>query len=125
MQKIFDYWNNIKKKIDLNKSDNFYIKQRDIWSVRMWKNIWFEEDWKWEDYERPVIVMKKIWIMYLCLAMTTKWKSSDFYFKVNENSFVILSQLKSFDMKRFHYKKWVVSEDIFKELQKKLKTFWF
>lgn len=125
MENIFNIWNKIKKNLEFNNSKIFFIKQREIWSVKMWKNIWFEEDWKWNDYERPVLVLKKIWIMYLCLSLTTKWKENDFYFKINEKSFVILSQPKSFDIKRFHYKKWMISEEKFFELQKKLKTFWF
>jgi hypothetical protein len=34
MEKDFDKWNNIKKKINFEKQ-KFYIKQREIWSVKM------------------------------------------------------------------------------------------
>ena len=81
MEKDFDKWNNLKKEIN-SKKQKFYVKQREVWSVRMWKNVWFEEDWKWEDFERPVLVLKKIWIMYLCISMTTQWKDNDFYYKL-------------------------------------------
>lgn len=125
----FDSWNVQKQKIHLSKKQDFYIKQREIWSVKMWQNIWFEEDWKWNDFERPVLILKKIWIMYLCLSMTTKWKDNDFYLKLeqkNENkSFLILSQPKLLDFKRFHYKIWFVPQIEFKEIQKRLKTLWF
>ena len=59
--------------------------------------------------------------------MTTKWKNNDFYFDIsdNEKSFVILSQPKLFDLKRFHYKIWTLEKTKFLEVQKKLKTLWF
>jgi len=127
MEKDFDKWNELKKKINFCKQ-KFYIKQREIWSVKMWKNVWFEEDWKWKDFERPVLVLKKIWIMYLCIAMTTQWKNNDFYYKlwdIEKDSFVILSQAKLFDFKRFHYKIRTLDQNEFIKVQKKLKTLWF
>ena len=127
MEKDFDKWNKLKKKINVKKQ-KFYVKQREIWSVQMWKNVWFEEDWKWEDFERPVLVLKKIWIMYLCISMTTQWKNNDFYYKlwdIEELSFIILSQPKLFDLKRFHYKIRTVNKNEFQNVQKKLKTLWF
>ena len=127
MNEKFEKWNKLKQKINFWNKQKFYVKQREIWSVRMWQNIWFEEDWKWDDFERPVLVLKKIWIVYLCLSMTRKWRNNDFYFSINniKDSYVILSQPKLFDLKRFHYKIWVVSMDKFNEIQKKLKTLWF
>ena len=127
MEKDFDKWNNLKKEIN-SKKQKFYVKQREVWSVKMWKNVWFEEDWKWEDFERPVLVLKKIWIMYLCISMITQWKDNDFYYKLldtQENSYIILSQAKLFDLKRFHYKIRTVSKDEFLNIQKRLKTLWF
>jgi len=127
MEKDFDKWNKLKKNIN-NKKQKFYVKEREIWSVKMWKNVWFEEDWKWKDFERPVLVLKKIWIVYLCVSMTTQGKDNDFYHRlwdIEKLSFIILSQPKLFDLKRFHYKIRTVNKDEFKEVQKKLKTLWF
>jgi len=127
MEKDFDKWNELKKEIHIKKQ-KFYVKQREIWSVNMWKNIWFEEDWKWDNFERPVLVLKKIWIMYFCLSMTTKWKNNDFYYKlkdVRKISFMILSQPKLFDIKRFHYKIETLNKLQFEIIQKKLKKLWF
>ena len=127
MEQKFDNWNKIKKKINLERQ-KFYVKQREIWSVKMWKNVWFEEDWKWIDFERPVLVLKKIWIVYLCVTMTTQWKNNDFYYKlwdIEKDSFVILSQAKLFDLNRFHYKIRTLDKEEFLKVQKKLKTLWF
>jgi len=127
MEKDFNSWNELKKEVN-SKKQKFYVKQREVWSVKMWKNVWFEEDWKWEDFERPVLVLKKIWIMYLCISMTTQWKDNDFYYKLldtQESSYIILSQAKLFDLKRFHYKIRTVSKNEFLDIQKRLKTLWF
>ena len=128
IDKIFEKWNIMKQEINNWKKQKFYVKQREIWSVKMWCNIWFEENGKWDDFERPVLVLKKIWIVYLCIAMTTKGKNNDFYYKLSDNtknSFVILSQAKLFDLKRFHYKMRTLEKKEFKSVQKKLKTLWF
>jgi len=127
MEKYFDKWNKLKKNIN-NKKQKFYVKEREVWSVKMWKNVWFEEDWKWKDFERPVLVLRRIWIVYLCVSMTTQGKENDFYHRlwdIEKLSFIILSQPKLFDLKRFHYKIRTVNKDEFKEVQKKLKTLWF
>ncbi|MCD5385291.1 type II toxin-antitoxin system PemK/MazF family toxin [Candidatus Gracilibacteria bacterium] len=127
MNEKFEKWNKLKQKINFGNKQKFYVKQREIWSVRMGQNIGFEEDGKGDDFERPVLVLKKIGIVYLCLSMTRKGRNNDFYFSINniKDSYVILSQPKLFDLKRFHYKIGVVSMDKFNEIQKKLKTLWF
>ena len=130
MEQIFNAWNQAKKEIQLQKPQSFYIKQREIWSTKMWLNIWYEQSGKWETFERPVLVLKKIWNMYLCVSLTTHGKNNDFYHRLPENisrkkSYIITSQPKLFDLKRFHYKVGVVPEWEFKKIQKKLKTLWF
>lgn len=130
MKNTFNEWNILKQKIDGNNNLNFHVKQRQIWNCYMWINVWFEEDGKWEEFNRPILVLKKVWIMYLCLALTIHGKNNDFYYKLPEdisrkNSYLILSQPKLFDIKRFHYKIWTVPKDKFLEIQKKLKTLWF
>lgn len=129
IQNKFNSWNILKQKVHKKEKEKFYVKQREVWSVIMGQNIWFEEDWKWKDFERPVLVLKKIWIVYLCVAMTTKWKNNDFYHKLKdsvcENSYIILSQPKLLDIKRFHYKIETIHEEDFLEIQKKLKNLWF
>ncbi len=122
---MFDIWNTQKEKIDREEWWNFYIKQREIWSVAMWKNIGYEEDGKWTSFQRPVLVLKKLGNMYLCASLTRKGKNTDFYYKVDTDSYILTSQPKLFDKKRFVYKVWILSEDIFSDVQKKLQNLWF
>jgi mRNA interferase MazF len=59
MDILFDNWN--EKKKEINKIDsNIYFNQWEIWWVSLWKNIKNESFWKWENYRRPVLVLKKL-----------------------------------------------------------------
>ena len=126
MKDKFNKWSELKQKLHFNEKKSFYVKQREIWYINMWINIWTEENWKKDDFRRPVLVLKKIWSLYLCVAMTTKWKDNNyFYYKYKENSYIILSQSKSIDRKRFLDKIETMNKDDFEKIIKKLKTIWF
>jgi mRNA-degrading endonuclease toxin of MazEF toxin-antitoxin module len=94
----------------------------------MWKNIWFESNWKWHNFKRPVLILKRIWTMFLIVSMTTKWiwKENKFYYKLNNKyfnkiSFITLSQFKTIDKKRFIDKIWKINEEDFLEIKNKIK----
>ena len=128
---LFDNWNSIKKDIHFENNKQFYIKEKDIWYINIGYNIWFEENWKWYNYKRPILVYKRIWIMFMWIPMTTHWKENNkFYYKLpdkyfNKKSFLIFSQIKSFDKKRFIVKIWTLSDSDFNEIKKELKKFLF
>ena len=124
MHKDFDKWN-IKKKLlhNMNTAD-FYIQQKDIWYIMMGNNIGYEEDGK-NDFRRPVIVLKKVGILYFTVALTTQGKlNSPFYFKLlsqsPKSSFAILSQARVYDKKRFLHKIGTINEKEFSLLTKSL-----
>ena len=128
-KKSFDIWNEKKFAIHNSKEDTF-VAVREIWYVSLWNNVGYEEDWKWEDFLRPVVVISKIGNMFFVVPMTTKWKEwSRYYHKIesidfNKPSHLILSQSKMIDKKRFVrlVKKWQkISSVEFKIIQKKLK----
>lgn len=66
----FDFWN--KEKKILNKIEPFLVTEKwekkprilfhewEIWWCSLWKNIWREMYGKWEQFSRPVYVLKKI-----------------------------------------------------------------
>ena len=123
---IFNNWNKLKQKIHNTHQKTFYVKQREVWYINMWVNIWAEENWKKDDFRRPVLVLKKIWSLYLCVAMTTKWKDNNFFYhKYKEKSYIILSQVKTIDRKRFLDKIDIINKEEFAKITKKLKTIWF
>ena len=130
MEKDFDKWNIEKKLVDkkiVNRDLFFYA--REIWWCSTGLNIGVEADGKNENFERPILIIKKfnadmIWV----LPLTTKEKQNKYYYKLDHEiikSWVILSQIKTISTKRLLRKIGTVSELDFKEviikLQKTLK----
>lgn len=133
MEKDFQNWNIEKEKLEKLDYENFYVNPRDIYYTKMWVNIWFEENWKY-DFLRPVLVLKKVWRLFFTVALTSKWKENhDFYHKFetakfdeenkkHENSsYCILSQVRVMDKKRFTEKMWYIEEIEFKIIKEKLR----
>jgi len=71
-KKKYNSWNMLKQDINFWEKKNIFIKSWDIWYINMWINIGFESIWKWKAYKRPVLVIKKLWNMFLCISMTKK-----------------------------------------------------
>jgi len=133
--KEFNSWNLEKQKLHFSEEVKRYPKERDIWYIKMWINIWVEENWKW-DFLRPVLVIKKIWILVFCIALSTQYKENIFYKELNtctfydkkyekDKSMIILSQWKTLDTKRFVKQIWYISKQEFIELKKLLKNMYF
>jgi hypothetical protein len=127
----YNFWNTLKQKIHFWKNKEKYPKAWEIWNIYNGLNIGYESKWKWNKFERPFLVIKKIWIMFLCISMTTKWKNNNkFYFKLNnkyfdKNSYITLSQWRCIDNRRFIKKIWKIScSDLYK-IKKDLKSLWF
>ena len=99
---LFDMWNIEKKKINSSRN-KFYINERQIWFTKMGINIGCEENGK-ENFSRPVLVTKKVGSLFFTVALTTKEKTGIFYYKIEDASFVILSQVKVMDKNRFERK---------------------
>ncbi len=132
MKKKFDTRNNEKQELHINWLSEFYVNSREIWFVKMWVNIWFEENGK-KEFRRPVLVLKKVWNMFFTVAMTTKGKENNrFYHRVEnstllaknevQKSFCILSQVRTIDKKRFMHKIWEVESNEFDQIKKKLRS---
>ena len=108
MKKQFDQRNEQKKEIDAScHEDSFYVKERQIWNVKLWVNVGCEENGKWW-FMRPVLVVKKIWTLYFCIPLTSKIKKETYwYYKISHEvqnwkvSTLLLTQWKVIDKKRF------------------------
>ena len=130
---IFDQWN-IEKKIIHAKEllpDEFFINPREIWFVKMGKNIGFEENGK-NNFLRPVLVLKKVGNLFFTAALTSKGKDNNFYYKLEQlelknpkyqtSSYVILSQAKVMDKKRFFENIGIVSLEEFEIIKQKIRA---
>jgi mRNA-degrading endonuclease toxin of MazEF toxin-antitoxin module len=127
----YNSWNKIKQNIVFWKKHIKYPKPWEVWNIYNGINIWYESLGKWKYFERPFLVIKRLWNMFLCISMTTQWKdNSPFYYKISENyfnkkSYLTLSQWKCIDNKRFIKKIWELTKSDLFEIKKELKSFWF
>jgi len=128
---IFDDWNRQKKMIHQNMLPEFYINPREIWYTKMGQNVGFEQNGK-RNFERPVLVIKKVGNLFFVVALTSKGRDDNrFYHKFEDldlqnpkyldSSYAILSQVKVMDKRRFLEHVGHVSEQEFKQLKEKLK----
>ncbi len=127
-ESVFDIWNQEKKL--LNRKKRFVHPQiKEIWYIKIGVNIWREIFWK-KGFFRPVLVISKLGNMFFCLPLTTKWKHTDFYIKLstvspNKDSYVVISQWRTFDSQRFFTKIAQVSFSEFENIKKLLRFKYF
>jgi mRNA interferase MazF len=101
----FVAWTKLKIRIHLS-SVIFYPRKRQIWWVSLGQNVGVEINGKNDNFERPVLVLKR-YNDEACLVVpiTSKIKTGSQYiqFKKNHNIVytVILSQIRSISTKRF------------------------
>ena len=128
----YNNWNSLKQEINFWKEKEFYVNPREIWYINVWANIWSETFWKSFNFKRPVLVIKKVWNLFFCVSLTTKWRIwSKFNYKLDEkyfdkkDSFINLSQIKTFDKKRFIKNIWILDKEDFEKIKKELKILLF
>jgi mRNA interferase MazF len=126
MEKDFDAWNEQKKKINARDSDAFF-HEREVWWCSLGVNIGFEQDGTNELFERPVLIVKKfnrdvLWI----LPLTRSDKENRYYVPItvgDENSTVILSQLRLISSKRLQRYMHKLPQGQFKHIVRLLEQF--
>ena len=126
MIKQFNEWNEEKKKVDKNELGyGVFYNPGDVWWCAVGLNVGVEIDGKHENFERPILVVRKFnKDMFWGLPLTTKGQQSEFYVKVLHEdgiSWAILSQLKTFSTKRLSRKIGTISEDQFRYVRKRLR----
>jgi len=123
--KNFDSWNSLKKKNDIEETDQkLYFYEREVWWCSLGVNIGIESDGKNNNFERPVLIVKKfngemIWV----LPLTSKEKKGEFFQKIDHEtgvSWVNLSQIRTISTKRLLRKIGMISEQEFLEVIRKL-----
>jgi len=124
-EKNFIEWNNEKENID-NKKNLRTFREWEIWYISMWKNIWFEENWKWDLFLRPVLILKKFnKNIFIWIPLTTVPKNDIFHYCFEwtswKISYAILSQIRLYDSKRFFRKIWGIKFSDMKNLKEKIK----
>ena len=123
MEKDFDIWNELKKK--LNNKNPIYVSEREIWFCSVGINIGSEQDGKHELFERPVLVLKKVTNnTFLGVPLTSNKKKGSWYVNIEStNSSAIISQIKLFDTRRLARKLKSISSEEFDKIKNELKNY--
>ena len=127
--KDFDKWNELKKKIDKKNDipDNF-PKEGEVWMSNVGVNIGYEQNGSEDNFSRPMLIVKKFNNhMFWVIPLSTKQKNFDFYFNYtdpnNQKVSVILAQMKLVSVKRLKRDIYVIPDELFIQIKKKLKSF--
>lgn len=121
---LFDIWNALKKK--MNREENVpFFKERDIFFIKMGKNIGHEQDGKGDSFRRPVIILKKFNDrLFWGIPLSSQEKNGKYYYKFsfhNKQQRALLSQLRLFDASRIMDKIGMINERDFKNVKEKIK----
>lgn len=121
MEKDFDPWSNLKKKLDVQ-SNSPSFEEREIWWCSIGLNIGHEENGKSDVFSRPVLVVRKFnKHIFLGVPLTSKVKEHHkFYHKIHfkdKEQSVMLSQIRVWESKRLTKVKGKLSTDQFKEVR--------
>ena len=126
MKKDFQKWHIRKEELHergINKKIYFY--EREIWWCCLGLNIGFEQDGKNNQFERPVLILKKFnRDIFWALSLTSKSKLGKYYYQFEYNGrkySVILSQLKLMSNKRLLRKIRTFPQDDFNKVRKLIK----
>jgi len=127
--KDFDKWNDRKKEIEKKNIDKPKVMfcDRSVWWCATGVNIGDEQDGKGENFERPVLILRKFnKYIFLGIPLTTKQKNLKlpFYIKLKGakiESTAILSQIKLFSSKRLLREIEIIKPKLFKQVKKQLK----
>lgn len=103
MEKDFDKWNEEKKKVNNNRTQKLF-HEREIWWVSFGLNVGREQDGRGDNFERPIIILKKLSPdTFICLPLSTKKRLDKFQSQVTSEDiqgFALLDQIRVIDSKR-------------------------
>ena len=126
MQKDFKKWHDKKSQVNEIEKRPFFHEQ-EIWFCHLGANVGFEQDGSGEDFQRPVVVIRKFnsevcWV--IPLSKTDKRNKYYFPFKFDDEitSVAILSQIRLLDARRLSRRIGTMREDDFKKLINKIKA---
>ena len=114
MTKDFDTWNLKKKSLEIKDDIPFYAT-REIWFCSLGVNLGFEQDGKNDEFERPVLVLKKFnKNVFWGVPLSTKIKPKNrHYLTLKQGTFeysAIISQLRLYDSKRLQRKLYMMDK---------------
>ncbi|MBU3013530.1 type II toxin-antitoxin system PemK/MazF family toxin [Poseidonibacter lekithochrous] len=129
MNSKYNNWNEIKKSVE---NENLFVgfKDRDIFYMKMGKNIGYEQDGKGDNFVRPIVLVKGFnKDIFFGIPLSTKIKEGRYYYKFefqkkNEliTNIALLSQMRLFSTKRLLNKIGMMSKEDFEKMKNKFKS---
>lgn len=120
-------WTKLKCRIQLSKQKEVYFSEREIWWAHLGENIGSEQNGKNDQFDRPVLIIKKFNpSLLLILPMTTSEKDGKYYVATSHNggqrpAKVVLSQVRTISSRRLIKKQRTLPELEFREIRRRLK----
>lgn len=125
MEKDFDLWNENKKLLDTRRSE-FLFKTGDIWWCSVGLNIQTESCGKGKNYQRPVLVLKKLSRnSFIGIPLSTKEKTGSWFVDIfirEERRCALLYQIRMFSTNRFQRRLATLDTSDFHKVKEKLKA---
>lgn len=123
MEKDFDKWNSKKKEIE-NLSVKFLFKTGDIWWCSVGLNIKAESCGKGENYQRPVLILRKLsGGSFIGIPLSTQKKEGTWFCEITvhgEKRYALLYQIRMFSSNRFQRRLASLDDADFKKVKEKL-----
>jgi mRNA interferase MazF len=130
IKKDFQGWCKKKEILHFKSEDAIpYFNERELWWCALGVNIGFEQDGKNENFERPILILRKFnKHLLLALPQTSKAKQGKFFYKVTRDAkeyFLILSQVRVISSKRLLRKLGMIPEYDFDQVKKQVRDIAF
>jgi len=85
MEDNFNRWNSVKKQTN-KKVNNVYFKEREIFWLRLGQNIGNEEYGKGNEFQRPVLIVRRLTAtIFVGVPLTSTLKDNDYFHKFEYN----------------------------------------
>ncbi len=125
MEKDFDKWNLKKKDIE-SLSQKFLFKTGEIWWCSVGLNVKAESCGKGENYQRPVLILKKLSReSFIGIPLSTKKKEGTWFCEITihgEKRYALLYQIRMFSSNRFQRRLASLDDADFKKVKEKLEA---
>jgi len=125
MKKDFDQWNNKKKQLE-QIEEKFLFKTGDIWWCSVGLNVKVESCGKGQDYQRPVLVLKKLSaVSFIGIPLSTQRKTGSWFIDITihgEKRYALLYQIRMFSTNRFQRRLASLDESDLTRVKEKLES---
>ncbi|MBI2676664.1 MAG: type II toxin-antitoxin system PemK/MazF family toxin [Candidatus Yanofskybacteria bacterium] len=126
MKKDFQKWHKKKEQVD-DIGRRPFFHEREIWFCYLGVNVGFEQDGVGDDFQRPVVVIRKFnnevcWVIPLSKTKKRNKYYFAFQFDAVATSVAIISQVRLLDARRLSRKIGEISVEDFNNLINKIKA---